>query len=341
MSAVRIGLLGGSFDPIHKGHLALAKAILKDGCSQVWLIPCMISPFKHEKPTSFEDRVAMIKRAIAPFKKMKVCTIEKELPMPSYTIHTLQKLKEKYDHEFIFYIGNDQAQLLDKWKDIEECMKLAEFRVFKRDSEMIECPYDLKEVPFERIDISSTKVREGAFQDVSESVRNYIWEHRLYLHEFAQHSMNEKRYRHSVSVANVCKELASAHHLNEEDAYVIGLLHDICKCWDDEKSERFMKVYEKDHLDEPKAIWHGYLADHYLKRVFKIKEKHILKAVHHHVKGDCDDPYAQIVYIADKCEPLRGYDSSYELNLAKRNLKEAVYYVKQVQSEYIKKEKQV
>ena len=127
----------------------------------------------------------------------------------------------------------------------------------------------------------------------------------------------------------------------KEDAYVIGLLHDICKCWDDEKSERFMKVYEKDHLDEPKAIWHGYLADHYLKRVFKIKEKHILKAVHHHVKGDCDDPYAQIVYIADKCEPLRGYDSSYELNLAKRNLKEAVYYVKQVQSEYIKKEKQV
>lgn len=341
MSVVRIGLLGGSFDPIHLGHLALAKAILKDGCSQVWFVPCRLSPFKQEKPTSFEDRTAMIRRAIAPYKKMKVCTIEKELPIPSYTIHTLQKLKQRFDYEFVFYIGNDQAKLLDKWKDIEECMKLAEFRVFKRDSEVIECPYDLREVPFQRIDISSTRVRAGAFQDVSESVRNYIWEHRLYLHEFARHSMNEKRYLHSVSVANVCKELASVHHLNEEDAYVIGLLHDICKCWDVEKSERFMQVYEKDHLDEPKAIWHGYLADHYLKRVFKIREKHILQAVHHHVKGDCDDPYAQIVYIADKCEPLRGYDASYELNLAKRNLDAAVSYVKQIQSEYIKKEKKV
>ena len=339
MSVVRVGLLGGSFDPIHNGHLALAKAILKDGCSQAWFLPCVHSPLKKRTLTSFEDRSAMIQRAIAPFKKMKLCTIEKNLPSPSYTIHTLKELKKRYpDYEFIFYIGNDQAMVLDQWKDIEACMKLAEFRVFKRDSEEIKSVYPLKEVSFKRMDVSSTQVRNGAFHDVPQAVRNYIWEHRLYLDEFVRHSMNEKRYLHSVSVAQVCQKIAGAHHLNEKDAYVIGLLHDICKCWSHEKSEAWMKCFEKEHLDEPKAIWHGYLSDHYLKRVFKIKEKYILKAVHHHVKGDCGDPYAQIVYIADKCEPLRGYDASYELHLSRKNLKAAVSYVKQVQSEYIKKE---
>lgn len=338
MSVIKVGLLGGSFDPIHKAHLAMAKAILKDGCQEVWFLPCLHSPLKERTLSSFEDRCAMIQRAIAPYRKMKLCTIEKQLPSPSYTIETLKQLKKKYPYEFVFYIGNDQAMQLDKWKDIEECFKLAEFRIFKRDDEKITCPYDLKEVPFEKMDISSTKVRAGAFYDVPKAVSNYIWEHRLYLDEFVQNMMNEKRYRHSVSVANVCKELASAHHLNEEDAYVIGLLHDICKCWNVDKSEAWMRCYESEHLDEPKAIWHGYLSDHYLKRVFKIKEKHILKAVHHHVLGDCKDPYAQIVYIADKCEPLRGYDASYELNLSKKNLDAAVNYVMQVQKEYIKKE---
>lgn len=338
MRALKVGLLGGSFDPIHKGHLALAKAILKDGCDEVWLIPCIHSPLKDHELSAFYDRVRMIELALKPFKKMKVCTIEEQLPSPSYTINTLRLLKKTTPHEFVFYIGSDQAKQLDRWKDIEECFKLAEFRVFQRDCEMIECFTELKEVQFQPIDISSTKVRQGAFYDVPKAVRHYIWEHRLYLNEFVSFNMNEKRYLHSLSVAQVCKELAAAHHLHEEDAYVIGLLHDICKYWDGSKSLAWMKLYENKHLQEPKAIWHGYLADHYLNKLFVIKEKHILKAIHHHVKGDSNDPYAQIVYIADKCEPLRGYDASYELNLAKKDLKEAVRYVKKTQMEYIKKE---
>ena len=62
-------------------------------------------------------------------------------------------------------------------------MKMAEFRVIKRGEEY-SCIYDLKEVEFTAMDISSTKVRQGAFYDVVSSVRNYIWDHRLYLKEF-------------------------------------------------------------------------------------------------------------------------------------------------------------
>ena len=338
MSTLKIGLLGGSFDPIHKGHLELAKAILKDGCQEVWFLPCQASPLKERSLSSFEHRTNMIEWAIAPFKKMKVCTIERDLPVPSYTVTTLRELKRKYQADFIFYIGNDQAKQLDKWKDIDDCMKLAEFRVFKRDSNDVECAYDLKCVEFKQIDISSTKVRQGAFYDVPKSVRRYIWENRLYVDEFVRNQVDEKRYNHSVSVAGVCRELAFVHHLNDDDAYLIGMLHDVCKKWAYEKSEAWMKCFESENIHEPKAIWHGYLVDHYLRRLFNVREKHILNAVHHHVKGDSHNPYAQIVYIADKCEPLRGYDASVELNLARVNLKEAVDYIMKIQKAYIAKE---
>ena len=71
MSVVRVGLLGGSFDPIHKGHLALAKAILKDGCQEVWFLPCIQSPLKERQLTDFEDRCKMIQLAIKPYRKMR------------------------------------------------------------------------------------------------------------------------------------------------------------------------------------------------------------------------------------------------------------------------------
>ncbi|MGN1344794.1 MAG: nicotinate (nicotinamide) nucleotide adenylyltransferase [Traorella sp.] len=341
MSVMKVGLLGGSFDPIHKGHLELAKAILKDGCQEIWFLPCLSSPLKERSLSKYEDRLKMIQLAIKPYKKMKICEIEKELPSPSYTINTLKELTRRYNYEFLFYIGFDQANQLHLWKDIEECMKLAEFRIFERGDEKLACHYSLKQVKFKPMDISSTQIRKGSFGDVSKPVLNYIWDKRLYLEEYAASQMDEKRYAHSVSVAKVCQELALANHLNDKDAYVIGLLHDICKRWSYEKSKAWMECYEKDHINEPVAIWHGYLVDHYLKHVFKIKEKYILEAVHHHVLGDSSNPYAQIVYIADKCEPLRGYDASYELALAKKNLNEAVEYVKESQKAYLKKEKKI
>lgn len=334
-----IGLLGGSFDPIHKAHLAMAKAILKDGCQEVWFLPCVVSPLKDRTLSSFDLRKKMIEAAIRPYRKMKVCTIEKELASPSYTIHTLTALKKKYpDVHFVFYIGNDQAKQLNLWKDIEACFKLAEFRCFKRNEERVDCPYPIKSVTFKPMDISSTQVRRGKFFDTVKPVRNLIWKYGLYLEEFVSAQMSEKRFNHSVSVANLSKEIAHAHGLNEDEAYRSGLLHDVCKQWPKEKSEAWMKCYEASHLDEPIAIWHGYLCDHFLKRYFPVN-KTIQQAVHWHVLGKGKNPIADIVYMADKLDPLRDYDSSQEIEFAKRNLKAAKAVVYEQQQAYLTKEK--
>ena len=340
MAYKRIGCLGGSFDPIHKGHLELAKQILKDGCDEVWFIPSLSTPLKDRKLTAYEDRYRMIKLAIAPYRRMRVCAIEKTLPVPSYTLQTLQALKKRYpDASFNFYLGGDQAKQLDRWYKIEECFHLAQFKVFLRDQEELSCPYDLPIVKMPLIDMSSTKVREGRLQDCPASVRRYIAEQGLYLSDYVASQLNEKRYLHSLSVAQLSVELAKAHGLDEIKAYRIGMLHDVCKYWNYEKGQRFMKAWFPDKLKESAAIWHGYLAAKEIKRFYKIKDKQIIQAVYHHVKGSSLTPYTMIIYLADKLDPSRGYDSSMQIDLAKKDLKKAYLLVQKEQEEYLKKEK--
>lgn len=203
---------------------------------------------------------------------------------------------------------------------------------------MITCPYELKECQMDLIHISSTQIREGNYHLTLPSVRKIMAKHQLYFDSFVRNSMSEKRYHHSLSVANLSKEIAACHHLNEKQAYLAGLLHDVCKQWPIEQSEIWMKHCFHSLLDEPKAVWHGYLASKYVKRSLKVNDKAINLAIYHHVKGESVNPIAMIVYMADKLDPLRGYDSSMQIALAKKDLKAAFLQVKKEQMEYLKKE---
>ena len=87
---MKIGLLGGTFDPIHNGHLAIAKTALKRlGLDQVWFVPSLKTPLKDRELTPFELRVIMMKKALRPYRKMKLCLIEKDLPTPATFMYTL------------------------------------------------------------------------------------------------------------------------------------------------------------------------------------------------------------------------------------------------------------
>lgn len=336
---MRIGLFGGSFDPVHKGHIALAKYVRKQcHLDEVWFLPTVKTPLKDFKQTAFEDRVEMLEWALKPFKYLKVCTIEASLPVPSYTINTVRKLKEMYPNdEFYFMIGNDQYEQIEQWREYESLITLIQFIVVNR-SEVVENEDSrfifLKE--FDRRE-SSTLVREGHFDMVPRSVLRVIHEKGLYYDSVAKANMREKRYKHSLSVAEVCKDLAMAHHLDVDKAVQIGLLHDVAKQWDKELCKELMQRFYPEYADEAEPVYHQYLAMYYLKHHLFIQDKVMLRAIGHHVKGDCDDPYALIVYIADKTEPTRGYDSTRELNLARKDLKAAAELIKEEQRAYILK----
>ena len=89
---MRIAVLGGSFDPIHKGHIQIAKMALKKmRIDQVWFMPAKDAPLKDHQSVSFYDRCQMVRCAIRPYRHMKLCTLEGERREKSYTIDTVKE----------------------------------------------------------------------------------------------------------------------------------------------------------------------------------------------------------------------------------------------------------
>jgi len=115
---MRIGIFGGTFDPVHMGHLILAEQCREQaGMDEVWFLPSYHPPHKAEKGvTRFEQRCDMIELAIAGHPAFRLDRVEKELPPPSYTAETLTELRRRHpDHEFSLLMGADGLPDLPQW----------------------------------------------------------------------------------------------------------------------------------------------------------------------------------------------------------------------------------
>lgn len=193
----RIGIFGGSFNPIHLGHTALAAYICEQGLvDEVWLMVSPQNPLKRDLALLDEnERLAMARLAVAPYPTLQACDFEFTLPRPSYTYHTLQALREAYpDYEFSLIIGEDNWQCFDHWYRGEDIARETPIIVYPRSaghSEVSE--YSVKQ---ERISIlrnppllpySSTEIREriAAGHDASHmlhpDVARYIKEKQYYV----------------------------------------------------------------------------------------------------------------------------------------------------------------
>lgn len=334
----KVALLGGSFDPIHHGHIAMAKAAkCQLGVDEVWFLVAKQANFK-ETQTSFDHRVKMVKLAISPYRRFKVCTIESKLTGISYTIDTMKLLIKEYPSvQFYFVIGGDQIANLDYWKNIEELRSMVQFvgierRGFERKESMMMIEMD-------EINVSSSMIRANeGFVYAIPKVIEYATMHDLYLHQQLRTLMSEKRYEHSVRVATLCKELAIAHDVNPRNAYIAGLLHDACKQMPYAKAKAYISVLAPYLLNESAAIWHGPIGAYYAKAHFQITNNEIISSINHHVTGNGQSALSMIVYLADKLEPGRGYDTSKQIAVAKKSLRAAVKLVKEEQASYLKEE---
>jgi nicotinate-nucleotide adenylyltransferase len=182
----RIGILGGSFDPVHHGHLIAAMSLMEGlGLDQVRLVVARQQPLKAgEHGASPEDRARMVELAIEGVTGLMVDRQELCRPEPSYTVDTLRALRRAMpEAELVLLLGADAAAELDRWHQPAELRKLARLAVFRRGGEGEADPSAVR-VP--RLDISSTEIRRRIAAGrsirywVPDAVAGYIAERRLY-----------------------------------------------------------------------------------------------------------------------------------------------------------------
>lgn len=189
----RVGFFGGSFDPIHFGHLNLAVELSeRHRLDEILFCPANISPFKKGRPpqASGKERLSMLSHALEEFPRFKPLSLEVNREGPSYTVETLEELK-KEGEELFFLLSSDVAADFHLWKEPKKILEIARPLVGgDSPSSVIESPFSQEFMgaftPIRRFDISSTEVRRRLQEKlcvahmVPLKALDYIREHRLY-----------------------------------------------------------------------------------------------------------------------------------------------------------------
>ena len=189
---IKVGIMGGTFDPIHIGHLILAmEAINYKNLDEVWFIPTGNPNFKQDKNvTDKQKRFEMVKIATQDNKKFNVCDYEINKNGVTYSWETMKYLRENYDYDFYFIMGEDSLMSVEIWENAEDFLKNTKILAcIRRQEEMSKLDikindlkskgYFVEKIPTSFIDISSTKIREKVQtnQDFRYFVPNQVFEY--------------------------------------------------------------------------------------------------------------------------------------------------------------------
>ncbi|MEW6101096.1 MAG: nicotinate-nucleotide adenylyltransferase [Candidatus Omnitrophota bacterium] len=187
---MKIGILGGTFNPIHIGHLILAEeAREKLFLDRVIFVPAYLPPHKDNSDIApAEKRLSMVKLSVRGNKNFSVSDIEIKRDGRSYTIDTIKALKSKFPHdELYFIIGSDLLNYLDEWKDLGDIIKMVKFIAATRPGYPLEkIPSYISTLPIRAVDISGFEIRKAIREGksfrylVSDAVYKYIQKRKIY-----------------------------------------------------------------------------------------------------------------------------------------------------------------
>lgn len=334
---MNVAVLGGSFNPVHYGHLALAETVLRTlDYDVVVFVPTNQSPFKTspEGATS-RDRVDMLMAAISGNPRFMVDDCEIKRGGLSYTIDTILDIERRYQCEkkIGLLLGDDHLGAFHRWKSADLLAQKADLLLATRiNTEINDFPYPYRAISNPQIPISSSQVRsairEGAAWThlVPPGVAHIIRDRGLYAPEYGGSSsvsaslialiedlarawLPQNRFLHSKNVAVLSAQLCRRYGMDEKQGYLAGIAHDMCKAW---TPDAIMKLASLDGLpinsvehNKPELM-HGRAAAVYLQAYHGLENQSLLQALRMHTfGGPAMEPLAKIVYIADKIEPLR------------------------------------
>ncbi len=339
-----IGIMGGTFDPLHNGHLACAEAAREAlGFDAVLFVPAGVPSFKQDSvEASAQDRLAMARLGVADHDGFVVDPLEVERSGIAYAVDTVEQLCERYPEEttLTFIVGSDAARALPSWARAARLAHLVRFAVVSRAKEQLsdderrrleEAGFTVELVDADTPAVSSAEVRERLRGGepiaglVPRGVERYIMDHGLYGSDERQDALSEEFYRaceaelatrvgkrrfeHSQGVAQTAAELARAYGADEREARLAGILHDWDKAYDDPavlaRADELGLDLDPELRTMPRLI-HGLTAAAALRRDLPAIPESVLEAVRDHtIAGETMSDLAMIVYIADALEPHR------------------------------------
>lgn len=182
---LKTGIFSGSFNPIHIGHLALANYLCEyGGLDEIWFMVSPQNPLKAQSELWDDDlRLKLAELATEDYPRFQVSDFEFQLPRPSYSVHTLEKLRETYpDREFYFIIGADNWERFGRWYESERIIKENQILVYPRPGYNIDegqLPATVRVVQTPLLEISSTFIREALTEgkDVRYFLHPKVWKY--------------------------------------------------------------------------------------------------------------------------------------------------------------------
>lgn len=335
---MKIAILGGTFDPIHNGHLHIAKlAADAFDIDRVFFIPTGHPPHKACPFAGGRHRLHMACLAAQTDPRFSVNDLEVFRDGTTYTIDTMRALHLEYRNvQWYYIIGADTLAVLDSWKDFDQVCKMCSFIVALRPgnsireveqsiARLIKFGADITVLDAFGPDISSTTIRERAAKGESlseflpEKVERYIEQHQFYQNvllretvlSWLQKNLSVKRYRHILGVEHSAVSLALRYGADENQASLAALLHDCTKEFDHHQQ---LDLIKQAGLEDPyfafaPHLMHAASGAAFAEQHFGVKDSKILHAIASHTLG-CDNMSLldKILFLADSIEPGRKFD---------------------------------
>ena len=331
----KILIFGGSFDPVHKGHIdSCNSAIAKVDPDLTIIIPNKIPPLKStlHASASARDRLNMCKLAFSNMGNLKISSFElrQASNAPSYTYKTIQYLLKKYPEAKLYLlVGYDRYCDFNKWKNYKYILNHVTLVVGIRNTNTLDLKDDKKSIPvlFPSVNISSAELRLKPNKEyMTEPVINYINENGLYAENHIRNLISEYRFNHTLRVAKTAMQIARAVAPKKvKKAYIAGMYHDVAKEFNETTILSMVKNYDKKLYPTVHTL-HGICSAMYIKDNFYINDEEILDAIRNHVIPPMEcSTLSMILYCADKLEPGRTVNDvknrRKKLSIVKKDLK--------------------
>lgn len=363
---MKIGIFGGSFSPVHNGHLQIAEdCLIEMGLDKIIFLPNSKPPHKNVEKFSFENRAEMLKLAIEDNEKFEISLVEEDFLKTHYSYNTMKENFCNDKDKFYFIMGDDEFLNISSWYEYEKFLEITSVIVFLRkynldfildkNKDLIE-KYDINIVKNSVISISSTDIRNRMNEKKSikylipKKVYKYIYEDLNYfdinkIKKDLKEKLSKNRYEHSLRVADYCKKLAKIYKIDENRAYLSGLVHDCAK-----NLEEFYMLNKKLNSDiifdteerDNENLKHAPIGAVVCKDLYGIFDEEILSAVRYHTTAKENMTLLEkILFISDKIEPGRKYDTVDELRrLADFDIDRAIVKFLNDSFEYLEKKSQ-